>query len=38
MPPEERKAALAALRADLAPILEWETASLTEGQVLLYAQ
>jgi excisionase family DNA binding protein len=36
MPPEEeREAALAALRADLAEILDWETALSTEGQVLL---
>lgn len=36
MPPEpEREAALEALRADLADILDWETASYMEGQVIL---
>ena len=34
---EEREAALAALRADLADIFDWETASYREGQVMLHA-
>ncbi|HEU5379965.1 MAG TPA: helix-turn-helix domain-containing protein [Ktedonobacteraceae bacterium] len=38
MPPlEERQAAFAALRADLADILDWETAIYQEGQVVLSA-
>ena len=38
MPPaEEREAALAALRADLAEILAWETAVYKESQVVLHA-
>ena len=38
MPPdEEREAALTALCADLADILDWETASSHEGQVLMNA-
>jgi len=36
-PEEERAAAFASLRADLAGILDWETAALTEGEVLLHA-
>ena len=36
-PDEEREAALAALRADLAEVLAWETASSQESQVLLHA-
>lgn len=36
-PAEERVAAFAALRADLENTLEWETASIKEGQVLLHA-
>lgn len=36
MPSErEREAALEALRADLADLLDWESASYLEGQVLL---
>lgn len=34
---EERVAALAALQADLAEVLAWETATEKEGQVLLHA-
>jgi hypothetical protein len=38
MPAREcREAALAALAADLAEVLEWETAVVKEGQALLYA-
>jgi excisionase family DNA binding protein len=38
MPPaEEREAALATLRADLADILDWETAIHKEGQVMMHA-
>lgn len=37
MPPdEEREAALAALRSDLAGVLDWETAWLEESQVVLH--
>ena len=34
---EEREAALAALCADLADILDWETATYREGQVMMHA-
>jgi excisionase family DNA binding protein len=38
MPPdEEREAAIAALCADLADVLDWETASSREGQVIMNA-
>ncbi|HEX7734609.1 MAG TPA: hypothetical protein VF458_07095, partial [Ktedonobacteraceae bacterium] len=38
MPPaEDREASLAALYADLADVLNWETASLKEGRVLMHA-
>jgi excisionase family DNA binding protein len=35
---EERQAALAALRADLADLLDWEHATWSESQVLLHAE
>lgn len=38
MPPEEeRQSSLAAFYADFADILDWDTAEVTEGQVLLHA-
>src|SRR5262249_30195543 len=36
-PEEERGAALVALRADLADVLDWETAVIQEGETLLHA-
>ncbi len=36
-PKEEREAALAALRVDLAEIVVWETARSVEGQVIIHA-
>jgi hypothetical protein len=38
MPPEqEREAALTALTIDLADVLDWQTAQMKEGKVLLHA-
>jgi hypothetical protein len=38
MPAEEkRQASLAAFYADLAGVLDWSTAEVTEGQVLVHA-
>lgn len=36
-PPEVREASLAAFYADLADVINWETATRTEGQVLMHA-